>query len=106
LSQARFSDDLVAAFSGTESKSPDGRWFVSQSGKHVILVDLEFKNTIAAKAYREFKARLRPSWHVQMARIALHDNDWFAATCHRAWQLKADPLSALAYYLRIKNASP
>ncbi|PHS06667.1 MAG: hypothetical protein COA78_14100 [Blastopirellula sp.] len=67
------------------------RWLVHKEGADIILVDLEFKNTPREKAHREFKARPKPHWHIEQAEIAEQNENWFAATFHRAWALKADP---------------
>ncbi|PHS06560.1 MAG: hypothetical protein COA78_14125 [Blastopirellula sp.] len=55
------------------------------------MIDLEFKNTPREKAYREFKAHSKPLWHAEQAEIAEQNENWFAATFHRAWVLKAEP---------------
>jgi hypothetical protein len=70
-------------------QTPNGRWMVVPSGDNVLLVDLAFKNTPDEKAYREFKSRLDPYWHKTQAEMAEAADDWFAATFHWAWVVKA-----------------
>jgi hypothetical protein len=77
--------------------SPDGRWLVTSSGNQVLLVDLQYKNTPAEKAFRKYKARLDPRWHREQAALAEATADWYAATFHWAWVMKADPTSEAAY---------
>jgi hypothetical protein len=77
--------------------SPDGRWLVVPSGTDVLVVDRAFKNTPDEKAYRAFKAQPKPHWHAERAAESEDARDWFAATFHRAWQLKLSPDSRPAY---------
>ncbi len=79
------------------NKSPDGRWLAVPSVNHVLLVDTEFKNTPAEKAYREFKAKPSSFWHDQQATEAANAEDRFAAVFHAAWALKIGPDSRSAY---------
>ncbi len=58
---------------------------------HVVVVDLDFKNTLAEKTKRRLKGRLDPIWHQEEAKAATHSKNWYAATFHYAWLLKSDP---------------
>lgn len=77
--------------------SPDKRWLVTSSGFDVLLVDLEFKDTPREKAYREFKAKPKPYEYREQAFQAEEQEDWYAATFHRAWLLKINPEQADAF---------
>jgi len=79
--------------------TPDGRWLVTSEGKNVLVVDLEYKNTPREKAYRQAKARPKPFWHLEQAKKAEQEKDWFAATFHRAWVMKSDPEQAKSFDL-------
>lgn len=69
----------------------DGRWLVTFDGANVLLVDREYKNTPREKAFREAKAQIDPVWHYEQARLAQSSEDWFAATFHYAWTVRARP---------------
>ena len=57
----------------------------------IIIVDRNFKNSPKEQAFRQFNAKLDPSFHATQAVIAEEKKDWYAAAFHRAWELKADP---------------
>jgi len=78
----------------TQHVSSDGRWLVTWMHNKVVLVDRAYKNSPRVKAYREFKAGIKPHWHKQEAKAAEAKRDWYAATFHRAWILKAEPEAA------------
>ena len=40
-------------------------------------------------AYRELKSHLDPIWHSEWATEAESTANWYAATFHRAWEVKA-----------------
>ncbi|PHS06669.1 MAG: hypothetical protein COA78_14110 [Blastopirellula sp.] len=73
--------------------SPDGKLIIANqfSGNNIISVNLEFKNTPHEKAHREFKASPKSDWHVRQAELAERNENWYAATFHRTWALKANP---------------
>ncbi len=85
------------------NNSPDGRWLAVPSGNQVLLVDTEFKNTPAEKAYRAFKAKPNLFWHDQQATEATRMGQWLSATFHTAWVLKLNPDSQSASE-RLQNA--
>ena len=70
--------------------------FIS-SGADLLVVDPDFRDSRKEKIFRQFKAKLVPSYHAAQALIALQKEDWYVATFHRAWELKADPNSKTAY---------
>lgn len=74
-----------------------GRWLIIRSGDLILLVDTEFKNMPREKAFREFKAALKPWWHREMSAKAASHNDWYAAAFHAAWLLKLNSKSRSAY---------
>jgi len=71
--------------------------FVS-SGADLLLIDPNFRHAPKEKAFRQFKAKLDPSFHAVQATIAKKKQNWYAATFHRAWELKGDPNRKHAYY--------
>lgn len=77
--------------------SDDGRWMATHSANDVLLVDLEFKRQPNEKATRKATATLDPSWHLQMAQAAAQETDWYAATFHYAWVMKARPNLASSF---------
>ncbi|MFK7821444.1 MAG: protein kinase [Planctomycetaceae bacterium] len=77
------------------TRTPDGLWEAVPSGKNVLLVKVELWNNSATQARRA--AKPDPAWHDVQATAAEVDEDWFAATFHRAWQLKHGPESRSAY---------
>ena len=60
-------------------------------GKDGLLVDRSFRDSPKEKAFRQFKAKLDPSYHSIKAEIAEKKKDWYAATFHRGWEFKGDP---------------
>ena len=77
--------------------SQDKRWRVTSSGKDVLLIDMEFRDSSDQIAYREFKSRLDPEWHAAQAAIAEKTEDWYAAVFHHAWVMKSDTDQAAAF---------
>ncbi|MCA8996772.1 MAG: protein kinase, partial [Planctomycetaceae bacterium] len=73
--------------------SPDGRWLINRDRHHLLLIDLEYKNTPREKNDREAKARFDPRWHQEQARAAAKENNWYSAAFHFAWLKKSDPES-------------
>jgi hypothetical protein len=61
----------------------------SLSEQHVLLIDLSFKHQPEEQAFRAFQARVDPLWHHTAAELAEETNDWYAATFHWAWLVKA-----------------
>ncbi|MDZ4783393.1 MAG: WD40 repeat domain-containing protein [Planctomycetia bacterium] len=80
-------------FNSSNNKTPDGRWLAVSSNRHVLLVDLHFKDTPNEKEFRQFKARLDPSWHEQqaMAAVKAAPPDHYSALFHWAWVSEAKP---------------
>ena len=77
--------------------SPAGRWLVTGEANKVILVDLEYRNTLQEKVYRTVKARFDPRWHQERARESESEEDWYAAAFHFAWLINNDPEQAEFY---------
>ncbi len=77
--------------------SPDHRWFLATESNNVVLVDLEFKNTSDAKAYRKASAAFDPFWHQERATAATAAKNWYAAVFHFALLMKNDPDNASFY---------
>lgn len=71
--------------------SPDGRWLISGDRNHLLLIDLEYKNTPTEKAYRSVKTRFDSQWHLDQAATAFTAKEWYAATFHFAVLKKNDP---------------
>lgn len=57
---------------------------------NVILIDLEFKDDLQEQAYRAAKAKLDPSWHLNLAQQAIVGENWFPAVFHFACLVKND----------------
>lgn len=76
------------------NRSRNRRWFMTSESNNVVLVDLEYKNTCHAKAYRKAKASFDPFWHQEQARAAVRAKDWYAATFQFAMLSKNDPNNA------------
>ncbi len=92
----RAGDLRLEKFLGNEtlvdpSRSDDGRWFVVGMKSDVALIDLEYKNTPIEEAMCRRSASLKPNWHKEQAVLSEESKDWFAATFHRAWIMKAQP---------------
>ena len=71
--------------------SPNGRWLINADRNHLLLIDLEYKNTPPEKAYRASRTQFDPVWHHEQADLAAASKNWFAATFHLAWLVKHDP---------------
>ena len=75
---------------GKTRVSSNKRWTVAKVGTNVLLVDNEFRNSSVEKSNRKFKTGLNLHLHAKLAEEAEARQDWFAASFHRAWEMKAD----------------
>ncbi|MCP4171840.1 MAG: protein kinase [Fuerstiella sp.] len=80
----------------TRHTSSDGRWLAIPDGNKVRLVDQTFKKHPAERAFCRFRAKHDAGWHVDRAEQAEVEEDWYAATFHRAWQVRITPESRTA----------
>ena len=71
----------------------------SRSNSNLLLVNRSYRDAPKEKSFRQFKARLDPSYHAVQATIAEKNQDWYAATFHRAWEFKGDPNRRFAHHL-------
>ncbi|MEM0927517.1 MAG: hypothetical protein AAGJ83_15835, partial [Planctomycetota bacterium] len=81
-----------------KNSSRHGNLRLRVSSGQVILVDLDWKHTERAKAYRSAKARPKRWWHRDQLQSAVDASDWYAATFHAGWLFRLDPDSPRAYY--------
>lgn len=77
--------------------SPDGRWLINSDRNILVLVDLDYKNTLREKHYRAAKARFDSAWHLKQAMKFIKAENWYAAVFHYALLMKNDPDQA-SYY--------
>ena len=67
-------------------------------GTVLLMVDRNFRDSPREKAFRQYKAKLDPSFHAIQAEIAERKKNWYAATFHRAWVFKGDPDRKIVSY--------
>ena len=80
-----------------DESNQQGKWLAVPSGESILLVDSEFRNTPREKAYRAFKAKPKPWWHVEQLQTAQRNKNEYAAAFHAASLLKLKPESRLGY---------
>jgi Tol biopolymer transport system component len=71
--------------------SPDGRWLINGDRSNLLLIDLDYKNTLREKNYRAAKTCFDAHWHREQAAKAANAHNWYAATFHYAVLRKNDP---------------
>jgi WD40 repeat protein/serine/threonine protein kinase len=74
-----------------------GRHALAISGTDVLLNDLENSRSDSVQIYYETKSLAKPPWHIQQAKRAESNQDWFASVYHRARAFAADPKIPLNY---------
>jgi len=80
----------------------DGRWLAIPYDNdlglvNLRLIDLHYKQTPREKRFRQIQAQPNPRWHREIAEHAEEQEDWYAATFHRAWLLKLAPAETEAF---------
>lgn len=74
-------------------RSRDQRWLLTPLEGFVRLSDTQFAKGKEQQAWFQSRSARSAMWHNQQATSAEEKSNWFAASFHRAWQLKIDPQS-------------
>ena len=77
--------------------SNDGSWMAIPLNKALMLLDLNFTKTEEVIEYRRLMAQSNTEFHLRNAEVAKQNEDWYSATFHYAWCMKAQPDDPLNY---------
>jgi hypothetical protein len=90
VSGSRLESQSFELLDSPNERSGDGRWMAFPRGNDVLLVDLEFKYQPFEKEFRQSKLKIDAVWHREQAELAVSTYNWYAATFHWYWVLKAE----------------
>ncbi len=61
------------------------------------MVDTEFKRAPRERAFRAFKSKPKAVVHANYQRVAIKNENWYAAAFHAGWYLHLEPGHRAAY---------